>query len=95
MSTPTTAQDLLNQILGAGTDLIEKAKSTNTSELTSKGKAMYKQAEDALADKLGVGDDAVRLEFRPEPIIQAEEHRVPNSSRLHRGVPVECKGRVP
>ena len=58
MSTPTTAQDLLNQILGAGTDLIEKAKSTNTSELTSKGKAMYKQAEDALADKLGVGDDA-------------------------------------
>ena len=58
MSTPTTAQDLLNQILGAGTDLIEKAKSTNTSELTLKGKAMYKQAEDALADKLGVGDDA-------------------------------------
>jgi len=57
MSTPTTAQDLLNQILGAGTGLINKAKSTDTAELTSKGKAMYKQAEDALADKLGVGDD--------------------------------------
>jgi len=57
MSTPTTAQDLLDQILGTTTDLIKKAKATDTSELTTKGKAMYKQAEDALADKLGVGED--------------------------------------
>lgn len=57
MSTPTTAQDLLDQILGTTSALVKKAKATDTTELTAKGKAIYKQAEDALADKLGMGDD--------------------------------------
>jgi len=57
MSTPTTAQDLLDQILGTTSDLVKKAKTADTAELTAKGKAMYRQAEDALADKLGMGDD--------------------------------------
>lgn len=54
----TTAQALLDQILGTGQDLVNKAKNADTAELTAKGKDMFKQAEDALADKLGVGDDA-------------------------------------
>lgn len=53
-----TAQKLLDQILGTGQDLVKKAKTADTAELTSKGKDMFKQAEDALADKLGVGSDA-------------------------------------
>lgn len=53
-----TAQKLLDQILGTGQDLFEKAKTTDTAELTAKGKEMFKQAEDTLADKLGVGADA-------------------------------------
>lgn len=53
-----TAQKLLDQILGTGQDLVKKAKTADTAELTTKGKDMFKQAEDALADKLGVGDDA-------------------------------------
>lgn len=62
-STLSSAQDLLEQILGPeilgkGQELINKAKSTDTAELTTKGKAMFKQAEDALADKLGVDDSA-------------------------------------
>lgn len=57
MTTPTTAQSLLDQILGTGTDLVKQVKTADTAELTAKGKAMYKQAEDALADKLGVEDD--------------------------------------
>ena len=54
----TTAQALLEHILGAGQDLVKKAKSTDTSELTTKGKDLFKQGEDALAGKLGVGEDA-------------------------------------
>ena len=53
-----TAQKLLDQILGTGQNLVKKAKTADTAELTAKGKDMFKQAEDALADKLGVGDDA-------------------------------------
>lgn len=53
-----TAQALLDQILGAGQNLVKKAKTADTAELTAKGKALYKQGEDALAGKLGVGDDA-------------------------------------
>jgi uncharacterized membrane protein YebE (DUF533 family) len=53
-----TAQQLLDQILGQGRDLVAKAKTADTAELTARGKDMFKQAEDALADKLGVGDDA-------------------------------------
>ena len=53
-----TAQNLLDQILGTGQNLVKKAKSADSAELTAKGKDMFKQAEDALADKLGVGDDA-------------------------------------
>ena len=53
-----TAQKLLDQILGTGQDLIQQAKTADTAELTSKGKDMFKQAEDVLADKLGVGTDA-------------------------------------
>ncbi|MEP4052319.1 MAG: DUF533 domain-containing protein [Litorimonas sp.] len=53
-----TAQKLLDQILGTGQDLVKKAKTADTAELTAKGKDMFKQAEDALADKLGVGSDA-------------------------------------
>ena len=59
------AQALLDQILGAGQDLVNKAKSTDTTqltakgaELTAKGKDLFKQGEDALAGKLGMGDDA-------------------------------------
>ena len=52
-----TAQALLDQILGAGQNLVKKAKTADTAELTAKGKALYKQGEDALAGKLGVGDD--------------------------------------
>lgn len=57
-TTELTAQKLLEEILGAGQDLVKKAKSADTAELTAKGKDMFKQAEDALADKLGVGADA-------------------------------------
>ncbi len=57
-NTATSAQALLDQILGTGQNLIKKAKTADTAELTAKGKDMFKQAEDALADKLGVGDDA-------------------------------------
>ena len=56
--TTLTAQKLLDQILGTGQELVQKAKTADTAELTAKGKDMFKQAEDALADKLGVGDDA-------------------------------------
>ena len=56
--TAATAQALLDQILGAGQNLVKKAKTADTAELTAKGKALYKQGEDALAGKLGVGDDA-------------------------------------
>jgi len=52
------AQDLLEQILGKGQALVKKAKSTDTAELTAKGKEVFKQAEDTLAGKLGIGDDA-------------------------------------
>ncbi len=55
--TAATAQALLDQILGAGQNLVKKAKTADTAELTAKGKALYKQGEDALAGKLGVGDD--------------------------------------
>jgi len=57
-TTTLTAQKLLDQILGTGQELVKKAKAADTAELTAKGKDMFKQAEDALADKLGVGDDA-------------------------------------
>ncbi len=62
-SPATSAQALLEQILGPeilgkGQDLFNKAKATDTTELTAKGKAMFQQAEDALADKLGVDSDA-------------------------------------
>ena len=57
-NTATSAQALLDQILGTGQNLVKKAKTADTAELTAKGKDMFKQAEDALADKLGVGDDA-------------------------------------
>ena len=57
-TTTLTAQKLLDQILGTGQELVKKAKTADTAELTAKGKDMFKQAEDALADKLGVGDDA-------------------------------------
>ena len=53
-----TAQALLEQILGTGQDLVKKAKTADTAELTAKGKKMYQQGEDALAEKLGMGDDA-------------------------------------
>ena len=60
-----TAQALLDQILGAGQDLVSKAKTADTTkitakgaELTAKGKVLFKQGEDALAEKLGIGDDA-------------------------------------
>ena len=69
-SAQASAQALLEQILGPeilgkGQDLINKAKATDTAELTTKGKAMFKQAEDALADKLGVdGSDDSRKKLR-------------------------------
>jgi len=63
-SAATTAQALLEQILGAGQDLVDKAKNTDTAELTAKGaeltekgKDLFKQGEDALAERLGMGDD--------------------------------------
>jgi len=57
-SVQAQAQALLDQILGTGKNLVKKAKNTDTAELTAKGKAIYKQGEDALAEKLGIGDDA-------------------------------------
>ncbi len=56
-TTAATAQALLEQILGTGQNLIKKAKTTDTAELTAKGKKIYKQGENALAEKLGMGDD--------------------------------------
>jgi len=53
-----TAQALLDQILGTGQNLVKKVKTTDTAELTAKGKKIYQQGEDALAEKLGMGDDA-------------------------------------
>lgn len=53
-----TAQALLEQILGTGQNLVKKAKTADTAELTAKGKDLFKQGEDALAGKLGVGEDA-------------------------------------
>ena len=53
-----TAQALLDQILGAGQGLVKKVKATDTTQLTAKGKELYKHGEDALADKLDIGDDA-------------------------------------
>jgi uncharacterized membrane protein YebE (DUF533 family) len=52
------AQDLLEQILGKGQNLVKQAKNADTAELTARGKAVFKQGEDALAGKLGMGDDA-------------------------------------
>jgi len=60
-----TAQALLDQILGAGQDLVKKAKTADTAELTARGKDLYKQGEDALAGKLGVGDDCAGRFRRP------------------------------
>lgn len=57
-NTAAMAQDLLEQILGKGQNLIKQAKSADSAELTAKGKAIFKQGEDALAGKLGMGDDA-------------------------------------
>lgn len=57
-TTAEMAQDLLDQILGTGQNLVKKAKTADTAELTAKGKAIFKQGEDALAGKLGMGDDA-------------------------------------
>ena len=54
----TPAQDLLDQILDQGRALFEQAKTGDTAALTARGKDVYAQAENALADKLGVGDDA-------------------------------------
>ena len=59
--TPTAsaqAQALLEQILGAGKNIVKQAKNADSAELTAKGKKIYKQGEDALAEKLGMGDDA-------------------------------------
>lgn len=57
-NTAAIAQDLLEQILGKSQSIVKKVKSTDTAELTTKGKAMYQQGENALAEKLGMGDDA-------------------------------------
>ena len=64
-TTAASAQALLEQILGTGKNLVKKAKNTDTAELkakgaelTAKGKKLYQQGEDALAEKLGLGDDA-------------------------------------
>lgn len=57
-NTAAIAQDLLEQILGKSQNIVKKVKSTDTAELTAKGKAIFMQGEDALAGKLGMGDDA-------------------------------------
>lgn len=57
-NTDFNAEDLLNDILKAGQDLIVKSK-TQTAGLTKKGKALAAKGEDILAEKLGVQDDEV------------------------------------
>ncbi len=57
-NTAAIAQDILEQILGKGQDLVKKVKTADTDELIADGKALYQQGEDALAGKLGVGDNA-------------------------------------
>ena len=64
-NTAAMAQDLLEQILGKGQNLVKQAKNADTAELTAKGKALFKQGEDTLADKLGMGaDEASRKKLR-------------------------------
>lgn len=56
-NTEINAQDLLDNILKAGQDLLEKSK-TQSAGLTKKGKELAAKGEDLLAEKLGVEDDA-------------------------------------
>jgi len=57
-NTQLNAQDLLEDILKAGQDLIAQGK-TQTAGLTEKGKELASKGEDILAEKLGVEDDEV------------------------------------
>lgn len=55
--TAQTVQDFLEQLLSDGKALIDP-KSAKRQEVTEKGKALYQQGENFLADKLNVADDA-------------------------------------
>jgi len=57
-NTQLNAQDLLDEILKAGQNLIAQGKSQSAS-LTSKGKALANKGEDILVEKLGVEDNEV------------------------------------
>lgn len=60
-NTQLNAQDLLDDILKAGQDLIAQGKS-QTAGLTEKGKALASKGEDILVEKLGVEDNEVSRE---------------------------------
>jgi uncharacterized membrane protein YebE (DUF533 family) len=69
--TAKTVQDFLEQLLSDGKALIDP-KSAKRQEVTKKGKALYQQGEDFLADKLNVGDDAEsRADLREKAKIAA------------------------
>ena len=57
-NTQLNPQDLLNEILKAGQDLIAQGK-TQSAGLTKKGKALASKGEDILVDKLGIEDSEV------------------------------------
>lgn len=57
-NTQLNAQDLLNEILKTGQDLLAQGKS-QTADLTKKGKELASKGEDILAEKLGVEDNEV------------------------------------
>lgn len=60
-TTNFNAQDLLNEILTAGKEIINESKA-KTGNLTQKGKELAKKGEDVLVDKLGVEDTDVSRE---------------------------------
>ncbi|WP_409432075.1 DUF533 domain-containing protein [Litorimonas sp. RW-G-Af-16] len=65
-STQLQAQELLEQILAQGRALLADGKS-QIPELTTKGKALAKQGEDVLIDKLGMDDtEAIRAKIRKQ-----------------------------
>jgi len=69
--TAPNIQDFLESLLSEGKTLMNP-ESKNRKKITKKGKALYKQGEDFLADKLKVGEDAdSREELREKAAIAA------------------------
>lgn len=69
--TPQNIQSFLEQLLSEGKDLLDP-KSATRQKVSQKGKEIYKQGEDYLADKLNIGDDeASREDLRDKAKIAA------------------------